>query len=493
MASLRAGAPAAVEQKLTVFALDVSGSTSGATEYFRVAGQLLEEAVSQPGTRVRVLLWNHMVAETTLDGARARVSASCGDGGTDLGPLAKKLRDDGAGGALILVTDGQVDHASVGRADDVLRTARPASFQRVEVHLISTGSALNLSVAAPFVRSSQFGIHVYDRDGERTSATRGDSRTTVDLSHIATPDQFDQEYDGIYATLLAQNLGRTNRSAHDAVLAMRARVLKAANRTHDADGWGVPAIGAALDARDYESAGVQLRALVRRYYADGDTSASLAERCERLLLLCTSEGCYDTSLLQRTSLLARTDAAPAEPGAAPPPEQEAFLECPILCDQDVPVILLAQQEQPLLEGLDKADLDKIVANPLWVALNAPLLAKLATSMDSVVGFEFYSRARRPLLSPTTRRPTVGAVILGDNDACVRGTSFSLAQLCTGGKLPGNAQLWYLLVWHVARATERLHAPGFLAALDGHLKWRAAQGGLVRLALSGLPDQARNKN
>jgi hypothetical protein len=515
----------------TIVAIDVSGSTATSNFYFDTVAAVLanvDATVPTDPAAVAYVLWESDARFCSRAKVDAHVSGRQGSSGTCLLAMARlvcsKATRDGFAGRLVIVTDGQVTHRDVEGADGVTeRVGNP--FARVDVHLVSTqGEPPNLSVAAPFVRSTEFELHVHASPLAPPTVTRGSSRLPVDLSAIVDIDDFKAKYDGIHAAIMAQNLGRDNEAMHDDVLRLRQRLLREAAACglgdgvarDDDDRWGVRAITAALlpvdGQSDYPTAAAGLRRIVDKYL-DADVGADVTQLCERLLGLCRMSGRYDVSVLaQRTSLLARAPEQQEPDAVDVPPEQAAFgHECPVMMCEDLPVLLLCRDRDaaPLFDALDKDALDAIAANPLAVLHRTPLCERLCASIDSVVGFDFYQEAMRRaagepirgMTSPFSRRQVVGAVVLGNNESCVASTSWALAQLTTGGKLLGNPQLWYLLVWHLVRRNgggggggrpRIAEAISRDAGLDAHLRWRAAGGedgrARCRLGLSGLPGQ-----
>jgi hypothetical protein len=80
--------------------------------------------------------------------------------------------------------------------------------------------------------------------------------------------------------------------------------------------------------------------------------------------------------------------------------------------------------------------------------------------------------------------------MSNTEAGMAATKWSVAHLTTGGKLSGNPHLWYLVIWHLVRKSERWQGEAaVLANMDEHMKYRAKTG-QVKIALSGLPDRVQ---
>ncbi len=461
-------------------AVDVSYSTSGSPTYWDT---VVSAVVRAAPADAELVAWNDHAQQVPRHMMDRYVAQRSGSGGTQVSSLARLLRASGFKGDLHVITDGQVLHRDVVEADGILDGA---AFNSVNVHIVQLPGhpCFNLSVSAPFVRASRFCIHTGDND-----TVAGDARSPLDLRGIATVADFLAKYDDIYATMLAQNMGRSSLAMKADVLQMRTRLARDAERWDAADDWGVPQISRDLDDGSWERAREGVERIIAAFEVDSTTE--LNARVDKLLRLCASEGSYDMALLDRTCIAQRTAAAAHVDAEPPPPEQAAFgHECPLLMTGSLPVLLVAAPAAPLLEGLDKKGLDDIAANPLNVLRHRDIVDKLLECLDTVVGHDFYREAfverASELVSPFTRRPLLGGLFFGNDGTSVDATSWTLAHLTTGGKLLGNRHLWYVALWSVLRSSPRWKDDAALVDnADAHLAYRAREG-TAKLALSGLP-------
>lgn len=125
------------------------------------------------------------------------------------------------------------------------------------------------------------------------------------------------------------------------------------------------------------------------------------------------------------------------------------IECPILLEEDVPQILIDECE-PLLKGLEKSIVDDIAVCPLRILNYPKLKEKLKSRISNYVGvMGIKAKFNKNLLkNPFTQNRLIGSIPLGTHKSHIQVGNYTIAQLMTGGKLVGNMNLYYAVIWHL---------------------------------------------
>jgi hypothetical protein len=125
------------------------------------------------------------------------------------------------------------------------------------------------------------------------------------------------------------------------------------------------------------------------------------------------------------------------------------IECPILFDEDVPQILIDECD-PILLGVEKNIVDDIVACPLRL-LNYPNLKnKLKSRLSNFVGvMGIKAKFNKKLLkNPFTQNRLLGGIPLGTHKSHVTVGNHTISKLMAGGKVLGNLNLYYAVIWYL---------------------------------------------
>ena len=152
----------------TWFAADCSGSVGGKAGQ-RYFAELRAAKAAAPADVY--LLWDDTLAVVTEPAMHAWLLEERGHGGTDPSVLARRIRQQAFHGVLRLFTDGSVPSDKVAACDALLHGAalergeRGHVFERVEVYIVETGSAADLSVALPFTRFSPYELKHVPKEG----------------------------------------------------------------------------------------------------------------------------------------------------------------------------------------------------------------------------------------------------------------------------------------------------------------------------------------
>ena len=481
----------------TLIAYDGSGSTGGFDNRFyhtktqHLVGQFPD---------AQLVLWDTQPRVVSRE-ALAKINASCtGYGGTDTTAIAQHVKACNFHGYLVIITDGQVDNSCIDRCAAVLGPAW--RFVHVDVHLINTGGKVNMSVSCAFTRVSPHSVYCYNRQNDykpvqQVAVSETDVDTLRQIDKIVTVVDYEAHAAAIERAVVAQTMGTTGApSLRDAILAMKKRIV-AKQALVLGKSESATALAAALNAGNVDSALVLASQMHNEYYnEEPGWSASIS----RLVSMCEGalRGTFDLSAIGNAIASDRVRRA----GTVAPVAMPAVIEqvdvattsfvCPITLDDAADVILLVADGAPILEGLDKAVVTDILSCPLNLFHHADVVARLAKRLDHCVSLAAYGdamSARAPMrTSPMTRRPLLaGGICLGLSDQHCKATTWTIAQLVTGGKLVGNADLWFGCLWlMIRRGQTSQHLADVEELFKANLAWRM-QHHTTFASLTGLAE------
>ena len=157
-------------------------------------------------------------------------------------------------------------------------------------------------------------------------------------------------------------------------------------------------------------------------------------------------------------------------------------------DHDVPQILI-DECQPVLLGLDKFVVDDIVACPLRILNYPEVKAKLKTRLSNFMGVKF---ADKFMKNPFTQNKLLGAIPLGCHHSHVQVGNHTIAKLMSGGKILGNLNMFYAVIWHIIKEKEVEYLIDVEKNVTEHLLYRlknsktfASMSGLAQFVTTQL--------
>jgi len=106
---------------------------------------------------------------------------------------------------------------------------------------------------------------------------------------------------------------------------------------------------------------------------------------------------------------------------------------------------LIDECEPFLLDVDKKIVDDIAACPLRILNYPELKLKFKKSLSNFTGVKY---ADKFLKNPFTQNRLLGAIPLGTHKSHVEVGNNTLAKLISGGKILGNLNLYYAVVWYL---------------------------------------------
>ena len=451
-----------------VLAVDVSGSTNQSSTYWRRVKSLLQHEEYD-----LYYFWNENVISTNKVGMQQAVCRMLGNGGTEPQCIVPYIKSLNSPAHLTLVTDGLVETNDVRYTDCLIGDMK---FESVRVCIYGDQN-LDLSVAAPFVRSSPYEIIHND-----TVLSASASDVLELKSFYNNPGGFLENAAQLAQEITARNLGRENAALRTQILDLQKNLLahiRCANAFDD------NALTQIIRSGEFDqtrfAAGVEF---VRSSLGAQTSAADVETWCQRMVAACDGTGGFGFDRLAPTRLQ-RAPTMDVETAPAPVPEMlQSTFECPIMLDADMPAILIAAGA-PVFEGVEKAVQESILTCPLALLNHPALIGKVIARIDSPVGLQAACRLFQSAgpTSPYTRAPLSSFLTFGDHESHNRACDAAIANLMFGGKIAGQRELWLSVLFLIAR---RVHwitqevSVAFEAALVRRLETQK-----TAITLSGL--------
>jgi hypothetical protein len=379
-------------------------------------------------------------------------------------------------------------------------------FDDVQVHLQDTShySAIDVSVAAPFLRRSKY---VVTLNGE--VKMRGDTRRSLTLPRISSLEEFEILKDKIWQMVYPRVVGREEpvcedaQALHDWMLETKKTILETIARERVGKEEPVHELHQLLvDGREEE-----VLAIIRssRSFVE-PTPGELVEAAFAPLISITSRTDFSSSSYQTypsTRLSRMPDSGPVDEsdlwGNIDDTDELSMLTCEITGEEDVPVLLFKSLRAcsqsgagGLFSGLETSVINHLANQPLNTLRNQRALDLLVNSIDHVMGVQAYvqwTSHHGHKTSPFTRAPLAGALPISTNKNLIRYANKFICQFLWGGKKVGTPVMWPWVVYFAVRDHPKLgylrtSYPQFLHSLERSLVYRTTTE-VTRLGMSGL--------
>ena len=211
-----------------------------------------------------------------------------------------------------------------------------------------------------------------------------------------------------------------------------------------------------LEKNDF-SAAIEIMKKVSFEYFSDDMTTDLEKRISHLINLCGDlREKYNINQIKSNKMATAVDAKEGKIDKEVEVQDlsKNTIECPILNDEDVPQILIDECE-PLLLGVEKNVVDDIAACPLRLLNYPELKAKLKSRLSNYIGvMGIKAQFDKDLLkNPFTQNRLLGGIPLGTHKSHVQVGNYTIAKLITGGKILGNLNLYYAVIWHLIKDGE----------------------------------------
>lgn len=206
-----------------------------------------------------------------------------------------------------------------------------------------------------------------------------------------------------------------------------------------------------LENKDFKGA-IEVGAIMSKKYFNNDTTTDLEKKISHLINLCGDlRGKYSIGQIKSNKMATAQNAVEGKLDK----EVEITdlsknpIECPIIMDEDVPQILIDECE-PFLLNVEKYIVDDIAACPLRILNYPELKAKFKACLSTYTGVKF---ADKLFKNPYTQKRLLGAIPLGTHHSHVTVGNYTIAKLIAGGKILGNLNMYYAVIWYLINEGE----------------------------------------
>lgn len=224
-----------------------------------------------------------------------------------------------------------------------------------------------------------------------------------------------------------------------------------------------------LEKKNFQGA-MEITAIMCKKYFSDDTTTDLQKKISHLINLCGDlRGKYSIGQIKsnkmataQTALEGKIDKDVELTDLSKNP-----IECPIIMDEDVPQILI-DECQPFLLNVEKYIVDDIAACPLRILNYPDLKSKFKAAISTYTGVKY---ADKLLKNPFTQNRLLGAIPLGTHKSHVAVGNYTIAKLIAGGKILGNLNMYYAVIWYLIHEGEIQYLNAIKENATEHLIFR----------------------
>ena len=445
--------------------IDTSGSTRDIERYWSLVNQIYQMLISQ-GFCIKFIFWNDTTKEVSEEDFLQAVKKLEGRGGTEISSVAKFLVGNNIHSNIILVTDGEVHEGEVKNANKILEKY---DIKYVICFVITDRkTTANMSVTCPFTRDIH-AVHIM-KEGvsvDTRVVTPGEVGLLGQIKKLDL-EEFHKVYEQLVKLLIAKHMGldKGDQVIKDSILSLRKRLTHEELSTKK--DFGV-LIQKALIDNNLELAVLIANQMVENFKHN---LSGVTKKLDYLMSLCGNmERHYTVDQVKSSRVIRAVDVKevtnPEEIKDAP-----LTVECPITYDASVPQILVI--EGPcVFSKIETQEIDTILNNPLAAVQHRGLIIKLI-GHNVGVSEEMNAHLADEKIDPFTRQPIMGSIPLGSSPQHVACGNTALAKMFTGGKLAGNMDLYFAVIWYLIVTDKIEYLSDVKEAATEHLKYRLSQ-------------------
>jgi hypothetical protein len=458
-----------------LFAIDYSTSVTGNWFYYQEVSAIVKDNIR--GNDV-ILLWDHGYRQITTEELEEVISSQSGGGGTAPIAIAEAISFLGKSKKwhLILITDGQVGVTSIDQCDSFVND-HDLRFDFVTGFMI--GEEGNLSVLCPFTRGCSHIVHAISLNGSTISRNEiawvndDDLALLSKIGEMTKVEEFERSFESLRRSLIARTLGTIGDRR------LRNEMIDLQNRLARNLGGGIENVGVpfrkALESKRLMEALEYGSQLVQTHVVPAGLSSKLHElirMCEGSLRLTFDAGSIQSARAERARSAIESDAL----DAIPIDSTAGSFVCPISYDDETdPAILVAQPTQPFLFRVGPKTVTQMLDCPLNALLKRHFLDDFASILDHALSLNSMRQAAgsgSPITtSPITRRKLSGAIPLGAAKSHAEAADWTLSRILSGGKVLGNADLWFAVFWMMIENGRAPHLADLLPFIREQMIWR----------------------
>lgn len=479
----------------TIMAIDFSGSTSCSSVYWSRVKEIVEKNKSNV---TDYIFWHDFMEKVSYSTVKEMFHRMDGRGGTNPSCLVPFFGEDDN---LILITDGEISRCSVLNLNDKMKDVK---LKSCDAHIISDDP--DVSVVCGFTRNVKSSIKTYSKSKRNVEETVV-SLSVEDFNLInnienLTLEEFIDNYEVLKLLLLNRMVGiiHIDTGLHNKLVELKSKLLNAyikrSTNSYDFD--------TLLKANNYDGATKLAKTMMFEYY-DKNNINGFSSKFDKLISIVSGNTDFSVNQFNRiVNNMFNTCSKVEEENTEGLLDivSNSTMECPIMLDDDVPVIPILSGD-PILYDLDKKVIDGIIKNPLSMLGNKDIVERIKARISQPIGLFAYckiatSTSARPPSStstrlslytglvlddedeepsymgtyvgsysdddsdledngypsvarhPITRQPMSGAIPLGLEKEYVKEADSALMHMFTGGKIMGNIDLYYAVLFLILK-------------------------------------------
>jgi hypothetical protein len=418
----------------TIIAVDDSGSTGYISEYWEAVERIAIPAiVSHPDATI--LLWDDAVLKVDEKGLRDRIVALEGRGGTSPSTVVQYLLSESILSIdyLLIITDGVIDPSEIPTLKIGVEAIKIAS---VDVHCIGDESHMNLTIAAPFVRSSKCRLY----RNEVLMREVDTSRLPEEMEMACDPDYAIRHGREVIESARIAGLGTGDSEIQSKLELVGKKLLEKAT-AQKIDRQKFYDLYA---KKDHEGAFAYLDREVGLNWQTLGASQSFSQSATNYVSSTQDYGYIGPS--PKLALASTSSCSSTTPPEVYFKETKHKFECPVLFDTDTPILLIANGPPVISTALPHQKF------PLRSRKDVMMISRVVARIDHAFGSTALAAMVKPgitLLSPLTRREIVDCIPLDPSQ--IKAREAAITRLFFGdGPIAGSYVMWEALLYCIIR-------------------------------------------
>ena len=283
-------------------------------------------------------------------------------------------------------------------------------------------------------------------------------------------ENFEAKYSSIEQLIIAINMGREgNPELKNQLVTMKSRLVKELSKKLGKKMSYSEKIREMLREQRVQDALGMVENMAKSYFEESGTG-ELEQKINYLISLCGDlRGQYSVGEIKSNKMATAVKAVEGKIDQAVELEDLSKnpIECPIIMDEDVPQILIDECE-PFLLGVEKSIVDDINACPLRILNYPDIKAKFKSRISTFTGVKYSDKMKK---NPFTQNRLLGAIPLGTHRSHTTVGNHTIAKLVSGGKVMGNLNMYYAVLWILVSEGEIEYLSPIKANLTEHLIFR----------------------
>lgn len=455
--------------------IDTSGSTNTQTKYWNNVKQIIDN-VRKQYISVNYISWDYSAKKININDVHDLINSKNINGkwGTEPQCFIKELQKNNEKLInLIIITDGAIYNEDIKQSNLLLDGRQ---FNSVVVHFLNTTADMNLSVSAPFIKKTKYKLYI-DNELLKEGSTENEINLNIYYNNV---DLFLHDSEKILYNITLQNIGSSNDILKNQLLKLQKNLLfNLSNFNYDKNLEIFDNIRQIIKTDSYTHSYPKFIELINKSNLN---IGSIIERNIRLMLQeCNSSNNFSFDLLKpgrlnRAKIIPKVTINDVKPIEC---QFEKF-ECPITLDYDLPCCLVNNND-PILENLDKKYLDLIINNPLILLSDSSLrmntINKIKSKLDHIIGFNSVKKMfnqkntyicsydsdsdidendysennlKNTIISPITRNEINCILSFDNNKSHIKSVNYTLANIFFGNKLVGIPELYLFVIYKIIK-------------------------------------------